>query len=88
MSPHASCSRSSGWSIAGEKLLGSLPPGGLREASERVREQDRALISMLLDGATESEVARTLGVEPRDVRHVVQRTLSALRLEIPGSHAG
>ena len=72
----------------GEKLLGSLPPGGLREASERIREQDRALISMLLDGATEPEVARTLGVEPRDVRHVVQRTLSALRLEIPGPHAG
>ena len=38
---------------------------------------------MLLDGSTEAEVAETLRVSTADVRHRVQRILSALRLEVP-----
>jgi hypothetical protein len=38
---------------------------------------------MLLDGATETEVARTLGRDPREIRHAVQRTLSTLRHSAP-----
>ncbi len=43
---------------------------------------------MLLDGASEPEVAKTLRIEPRDVRHAVQRILHALRLEVPAVNAG
>ena len=38
---------------------------------------------MLLDGTPEAEAARTLGCTVADVRHVVQRTLSALRHSVP-----
>ena len=48
-----------------------------------IPEEDRALIGMLLDGASESEAARTLGTTAADVRHAVQRTLSALRQSAP-----
>ena len=44
---------------------------------------DRALVGMLLDGASEADVAQTLRMPPRDVRHSVQRILSALRLDVP-----
>jgi DNA-binding NarL/FixJ family response regulator len=72
----------------GERLLEPLSSASLREASSRLPEADRALVGMLIDGAGEREVARTLRMEPRDVRHAVQRTLSTLRLEVPTVNAG
>ena len=72
----------------GERLLEPLSSASLREASSRLPEADRALVGMLIDGAGEREVARTLRMEPRDVRHAVQRTLSTLRLEVPAVNAG
>ncbi len=72
----------------GERLLDPLSPSALRDASSRLPEDDRALVGMLIDGATEPEVARTLRIEPRDVRHAVQRTLRALRLDVPAVNAG
>ena len=68
---------------AGEELIGEPSAALLHEAHTAIAEEDRAVIGMLLDGATEVEVARTLGCDPRDVRHVVQRTLSALRHNAP-----
>ncbi len=67
----------------GERLLGRPPATVLREGSMRVPESDRALLGMLLDGASENEAARTLRLEPKDVRHAVQRMLGSLRLDIP-----
>lgn len=71
---------------AGENLIGELAPGAMREASAHIPEHSRALVGMLLDGASEGEVARTLGVAPLDVRHAVQRTLSELRLASPAAN--
>jgi DNA-binding NarL/FixJ family response regulator len=68
---------------AGEELIGEPSAATLYEANAVIAEEDRAIIGMLLDGATEVEVARTLGRDPRDVRHVVHRTLSALRHNAP-----
>jgi hypothetical protein len=45
-------------------------------------------VSLLLDGASDTEAARALGREPRDVRRAVDRTLSALRLIVPAVPAG
>ena len=72
----------------GERLLEPLSAAAMRDASARIPEADRALVGMLIDGAGEQDVARTLRIDPRDVRHAVQRTLSALRLDVPAVNAG
>lgn len=67
----------------GERLIGEPSAAILREALARIPEADRALAGMLLDGATEPEVARTTGLQVKDVRHAVHRMLSALRHSAP-----
>jgi DNA-binding NarL/FixJ family response regulator len=68
---------------AGEDLIGEPSAAMLNDAHARIGAEDRALIGMLLDGATEIEIARTIGRDVKDVRHVVARTLSALRHSAP-----
>ena len=67
----------------GERLIGEPSAAVLRETLVRIPEEDRALIGMLLDGTSEADVARTTGLAAKDVRHVVQRTLSTLRHSAP-----
>jgi DNA-binding NarL/FixJ family response regulator len=67
----------------GERIVGDPSATILRETLARIPEEDRVLTGMLLDGASESEVARTIGAEVKDVRHAVQRTLSTLRHSAP-----
>ncbi len=69
----------------GERLIGEPSAAVLRETLARIPEEDRALTGMLLDGASEAEVARTCGLAVKDVRHVVHRTLSTLRHSAPVS---
>lgn len=68
---------------AGERLMPAVSRTALQESARKLGAEDRALVGMLLDGASEREVAGTLRVAPRDIRHSVQRILSALRLEVP-----
>ncbi len=68
---------------AGEQVLPPVSARVLEEASEDLLGDDRALVGMMLDGASEADVAQTLRMPPRDVRHSVQRILSALRLDVP-----
>jgi DNA-binding NarL/FixJ family response regulator len=70
---------------AGEQLVPEVSRTVLREGTRRLDPEQRALLGMLLDGATEREVAHTLRIASRDVRHSVQRILSALRIEVPAS---
>jgi DNA-binding NarL/FixJ family response regulator len=72
---------------AGEEVLPPISAKVLEEASEDLLGDDRALVGMLLDGASEADVAHTLSVPPRDIRHSVQRILRALRLDIPAARA-
>ncbi len=72
----------------GERLVAPISRAVLVEAGERVDEEDRALLGVLLDGATEAEAAATLRLEPRDVRHRIHQILRALRLEVPAARAG
>jgi DNA-binding NarL/FixJ family response regulator len=67
----------------GERLVGEPSAAVLRETLARIPAEDRALTGMLLDGASEAEVARTTGLATKDVRHIVQRTLSSLRHSAP-----
>ena len=69
--------------FAGERLLPLISAKVLEDASAELLGEDRALVGMLLDGASETEVAQTLRRPARDIRHSVQRILSALRLDVP-----
>jgi DNA-binding NarL/FixJ family response regulator len=73
---------------AGEELLQPISSTMLEEALAGLFEDDRALVAMLLDGASEREAAEALRKPVREVRHSVQRILSALRLEVPAARAG
>ena len=72
---------------AGERLLPPISARVLEEASEDLLGDDRALLGMLLDGTSEADVAQTLRMPQREVRHSVQRILSALRLAVPAARA-
>ena len=68
---------------AGERLVRAPSAALLHEAHPHIADEDRALVGMLLDGTPDHEAARTLGRSIHDVRHAVQRTLSALRRSSP-----
>jgi DNA-binding NarL/FixJ family response regulator len=70
---------------AGERLIPPISATVLEEVSAGLDGNDRALVGMLLDGASESEVAQTLRIPARDVRHSVHRILSRLRIEVPAT---
>lgn len=71
----------------GERLVPPVSGTVLEEAFTRIDPAHHAVIGMLLDGSSEAEVAETLGLERRDVRHAVHRILHALRLDIPTAGA-
>jgi two-component system, NarL family, response regulator DevR len=71
----------------GKRLLPPISAAVIDESCAELLEPHRALVTMLLAGATETEVGRTLELSPRDVRDIVRRILSALQLEIPGGTA-
>ena len=70
---------------SGERLLPEVSATSLEDAASQLLGEDRALIGMVLDGASETEIAQTLRIETRDVRHAIQRILSALRLDVPAA---
>jgi DNA-binding NarL/FixJ family response regulator len=69
----------------GERLVPPISATVLEEAFERLDPDHHALVGMLLDGTPESDVAETLGIERREVRHAVHRILHILRLDIPST---
>ena len=73
--------------FAGEELLPPISAAVLEEALAGLFGDDRVLVAMLLDGASESDVAEALRLPARDVRHSVQRILSALRLDVAAARA-
>jgi DNA-binding NarL/FixJ family response regulator len=70
---------------AGERLVGAPSAALLHEAHAHIPEQDRPLIGMLLDDTPDAEAARILGRSVPEIRHAVQRTLSALRRSAPAA---
>jgi DNA-binding NarL/FixJ family response regulator len=73
---------------AGEHLVPPVSRTVMEEGARKLEPEQRALLGMLLDGASEREAAQTLRVAARDVRHSVQRILSTLRLEVPAGGFG
>jgi len=70
---------------AGEPLLPPISANALEDAFSQLLGDDRALVGMLLDGTPEADVAQTLNLPRRDVRHRVQRIISALRIDVPAA---
>jgi DNA-binding NarL/FixJ family response regulator len=71
----------------GERLVPPISRTVLEEGNARLDDEDRALVGMLLDGATEAEIATMLRLTTRDVRHAVHRILAALQLDIPAARS-
>ena len=69
----------------GEQLLPPISATALEDAFNQLPGDDRALVGMLLDGTPETDVAHTLNLPRRDIRHRIQRIISALRIDIPAA---
>jgi DNA-binding NarL/FixJ family response regulator len=69
----------------GERMLPPVSATVLEEAQERIDPGQRAIVGMLLDGASEAEVAQALRMDRKEVRNAVHRILHALRLDIPSA---
>jgi DNA-binding NarL/FixJ family response regulator len=72
----------------GERLVPPVSRTVVEEAVGKLDSEERAIVAMLLDGASERDVAETLRIERRELRHSVKRILSTLRLEVPVASAG
>lgn len=62
-------------------------PYVLREALEALDVDDRPIVGMMLDGASEAEVGQALGLSAADVDQAVRRILARLRFEVPSGSA-
>jgi DNA-binding NarL/FixJ family response regulator len=68
---------------AGERLVPAVSQALLEDTARRLDREERTIMCMLLDGASHRDVAGVMQMDPRQVRHTVQRILSVLRLEMP-----
>lgn len=71
----------------GELGVPRASPHVLREALERLSVDDRPIVGMLLDGASESDVAQALGLDAAEVDQAVRRILAQLRVDVPSGSA-
>jgi DNA-binding NarL/FixJ family response regulator len=70
---------------AGESMLPELPPDAVTTAAAKLEEEDRPLLSMLLDACTIPDVASTLHL-PLDVAASrIQRIIGRLHVAVPGT---
>ena len=67
----------------GELGVTPPPPYVLQEAMGRLPIADRPIVGMLLDGASEAEVATALSLEAGGVDQAVRRILATLRVDVP-----
>jgi DNA-binding NarL/FixJ family response regulator len=62
----------------GERLIPEVSRYLLAEALEQLDEDDRPIVGMLLDGASDAEIAGVLRCEASDVEHATRRILARL----------
>lgn len=71
----------------GQRLIEPVSPAAWADAQAQIPTEDQPLVAMLVEGATEHDVADALGLSAADVEHRVQRLLSLLRLDVPATPA-
>jgi DNA-binding NarL/FixJ family response regulator len=62
----------------GEHLLAPVTPERLQDVHQRVTTEDWPIVAMLLDGTTDADVAKTLGIRQEEVEGRVERLLARL----------
>ncbi len=67
----------------GRQLIPEPSPYILRETLAQLDDADRPVVGMLLDGATDADIAQALRLEPSDVEHATRRILARLRAQVP-----
>jgi DNA-binding NarL/FixJ family response regulator len=67
----------------GERIIPEMSRYLLQEALDQLDPDDRPIVGMLLDGATDADVAQVLKVEPSDVEHATRRILARLSATVP-----
>jgi DNA-binding NarL/FixJ family response regulator len=71
----------------GERMLPPISRTVYEDAGTKLEPDARALMGVMIDGATIAEAAVALRLEERDVRIAVQRILRSLRLEVPAARS-
>lgn len=69
----------------GDRVMPPLSRELLDGASERLDPADLPILGMALDGTSEGEIARTLGVTGEDVARRIDRMIARLKVEVPVS---
>jgi DNA-binding NarL/FixJ family response regulator len=71
----------------GERLLPKIPIELQGAAAERLLPDDRPIVAMVIDGATEPEIREALRLDPADLAARIERMIGRLRVAVPGSAA-
>ncbi len=71
----------------GEKVFPDIPLQVRSAASQQLDPQDRPVVPMLLDGATEHEICEALGLEAPELTARIQRIIGRLHMYVPGNRA-
>jgi DNA-binding NarL/FixJ family response regulator len=67
----------------GEQLIPDLSPYLLREGLDQLEPADQPIVGMLLDGASDADIAEALRLAPNDVEHATRRILARLSATVP-----
>lgn len=66
----------------GERVMPPLSRELLEAAHAKLDDEDLPALAMLLDGTRHADVASTLGVEPEELSHRIDRMISRLKVEV------
>lgn len=69
----------------GDRTIPAPPRALLEEVHRRLQPGDTALLSLLLEGCDDREVAQALQLDARTVDQSIRRLLSQLRVEVPAT---
>jgi DNA-binding NarL/FixJ family response regulator len=72
----------------GDKIMPPLSRELLDDANGRLDSSDLPILGMALDGTSEGEIARTLGVSSEDISQRVDRMITRLKVEVPVPREG
>jgi len=67
----------------GERLIPDLSPYLLREALDQLAPDDQPIVGMLIDGASDADIAQALRLDPGDIEQATRRILSRLSAAVP-----
>jgi DNA-binding NarL/FixJ family response regulator len=71
----------------GERVMPPITRELLDAAQARLDDEDIPVLMMVLDGSSESEVAKTIGVPNDEMSHRLDRMISRLKVEVPAPKA-